>query len=111
MARMSWRRVSFADGRQCKGGGRFRDMLLVLFGLCGVSCLIWLLWGLDDYGISERKVRVRDLWNESDQMLLDQHNLNKDQLQALALLISSLDQVHANPIPTLSSLSFCALVI
>ncbi|CAL9088620.1 unnamed protein product [Musa acuminata var. zebrina] len=92
MASMSWRRVSFADGRQCKGGGRFRDMLLVLFVLCGVSCLIWLLWGLDDYGISERKVRVRDLWNESDQMLLDQHNLNKDQLQALALLISSLDQ-------------------
>ncbi|URE24600.1 CHASE [Musa troglodytarum] len=92
MARMSWRRVSFSDGRQCKGGGRFRNMLLVLFVLCGVSCLIWLLWGLDDYGISERKVRVRDLWNESDQMLLDQHNLSKDQLRALALLISSLDQ-------------------
>ncbi|CAD5196087.1 unnamed protein product [Musa acuminata subsp. malaccensis] len=89
---MSRRRVSFSDGKQCKGGRRWSNPLVVLFVLCCVGCSICLLWGLEVYGILERKVRVRALGDEREKTLLDQYNLSKDRVQALALLISSLNQ-------------------
>lgn len=93
LVRMSRRRVSFSDGKQCKGGRRWSNPLVVLFVLCCVGCSICLLWGLEVYGILERKVRVRALGDEREKTLLDQYNLSKDRVQALALLISSLNQV------------------
>ncbi|CAL9132034.1 unnamed protein product [Musa acuminata var. zebrina] len=89
---MSRRRVSFSDGKQCKGGRRWSNPLVVLFVLCCVGCSICLLWGLEVYGILERKVRVRALGDEREKTLLDQYNLSKDRVQALALLIPSLNQ-------------------
>ncbi|KAJ8510337.1 hypothetical protein OPV22_000771 [Ensete ventricosum] len=89
---MSRRRVSFSDGNQCKGGRRWSNPLVVLFVFCCVGCSICLLWGLDVYGILERKVRVRALGDEKEKTLLDQYNLSKDRVHALASLISSLNQ-------------------
>ncbi|XP_064949291.1 uncharacterized protein LOC135598839 isoform X1 [Musa acuminata AAA Group] len=85
---MSQHCISFSDGRRCKHCQTWKNMLFLLV-LCGLSCSIWLLWGLEDYGVL---VRIRDLQNERMQSPFDRYNLSKDHLQALALLISSLQQ-------------------
>ncbi|KAG6468969.1 hypothetical protein ZIOFF_073664 [Zingiber officinale] len=54
-----------------------------------VSCSMWLLWKPGNSGILEK---FRDLRNPIKKMLFDRFNSSSDQLRALALLISSLDQ-------------------
>ncbi|XP_042446722.1 probable histidine kinase 5 [Zingiber officinale] len=86
---MAKKRVAFAGDRYSKSFVRSRNVLMVLSVLCCVSCSMWLLWKPGNSGILEK---FRDLRNPIKKMLFDRFNSRSDQLRALALLISSLDQ-------------------
>ncbi|XP_072990944.1 probable histidine kinase 5 isoform X1 [Typha latifolia] len=94
---------SSSDGSrvaQCDGCRRWKSRLLLLCFLGGVLASIWLFAGFRECQSWVRKEKVRDLWEERAQVLLEQFNLSKDQLQALGWLLSSSERVPSACIET-----------
>lgn len=78
------RGLGSSNGGECEGCRRLKARFLVLCVLSGFVGSIGVFWGLGSYGC-----RGRDLWEERAQVLVEQSNLSKNQLQALVLLLSS----------------------
>ena len=91
----SWVVVRMARSRakECHGCGRWKLRFLAALVLsCVLGCL-WVLCEVENCGFLWRKERGRVVVEERPQVSLEQFNLNKSQLQALAFLLSAMGQV------------------
>lgn len=90
-----WVLVRMAKSRikECHGCGKWR---LKFLGLLILSCAfssLWVICEVENCGFWWRKEEGRVLLEERPQGSLEQSNLSKSQLQALAFLISAMGQV------------------
>ena len=86
-------RMAGSRAKEYHGCGRWRLRFLALLVLSCVLGSLWVLCEVEDCGFLWRKERGRVVVEERPQVSLEQFNLNKSQLQALAFLLSAMGQV------------------
>ncbi|KAM7506414.1 hypothetical protein LguiA_016867 [Lonicera macranthoides] len=75
-----------------RSAGKWRNKLLIMFVLAGVTGSVWLLWHLNDDISFRRKETLANVCDERARMLQDQFNVSMNHVHALAILVSTFHQ-------------------